>query len=52
MGRVGWFRSQDFLIVLRCAAAAITAVARVAAQCFGNGKKGGEHSKKTPVKRK
>lgn len=47
MGRVKWFRSRDFIVVLRYIAAAVSAVVRVATS-IGNGhkKKGGGKTRK------
>ena len=48
MGRIKWFRSKDFIVVLRYIAAAVTAIVKVAVS-IGNGhkkKKGGTSSRK------
>ena len=47
MGRVKWFRSKDFIVVLRYIGAAISAVVRVATNIGNNHKeKGGGTSRK------
>lgn len=53
MGRIKWFRSKDFIVVLRYIAAAVSAVVRVATS-IGNGhrKKGGDNVRKRTIRKK
>jgi len=52
MGRVRWFRHEDFIVVLRYIGAAISAIVRVAVS-IGNGhkKKGGSSARKHTIKK-